>query len=1009
MTKLAVLHLSDMHVKSDRDLCLDFAGVIAGKCYEHVRSADGVLIVVTGDVAYSGQEDQYKIVGGFLSILAENLEKESGKNVSIAMVPGNHDCQLLPEKTSRGVLIRSIMDSPALANDEEMVQQCSSVQDAFMRFHEKFARPEANYSSRLFWQQLIEIDGHKILVSSLNAAWMSQLRERQGGMVYPVQRFDRELSGEASLHLALVHHPFNWYEQESYQQLRKRLRLSCTAIFSGHEHEVNIGKIDEQITGSSLFFESAALQPHGAGQVAGFGIYKFDLDKKEVESVSIEVQSSSMAAESDRRVLTWSNTSLVHSSLDLQDEFTVMLNDPGGNFTHAAKERLVLDDIFVWPDLRDWDGLDSSKQNTRSSKDLVEDVVNGRRQAIYGEDKSGKTTLLYKIFSELRELGLVPVYFSSGEYVIKNVDDAGRKVFQAISKAYKNTDYVNSVSKDKRVLLVDDIDRLKGGGRAQAYLMEYAELHFGGICITASREFEITNLASKEASAALQSFVSMDLLKFGLKLRHQLIKKWCSISSVATLPELDRRVDEVESIINTVIGKQLIPEYPLYLLILLQSTEQHRHGEIQNSGLSFYYQYLITKSLGEVGVKPVELDEHFNYLSLVAWELKRSGQKEIERNDFSLINDNFSRKFVTVDLAERLSLLVRARLLTRRGDYYSFTYPYVYYFFIGRYLAKNIDQPEIKDWIEDSCKKLYIRDRALAVMFLTHHAENRWVISLICNVLRECFADKQPIELNGDTAFLNELVEKTGQLILPTPNVEENQAAVREFEDRIPEREVEEDYDVLSFPSKWNLLTKTAEILGVILKNYYGSLERSQKQEMIVEVFDGPLRALRLWLEEVAATLPDFVENLRQAELDIDPEMSRAEAEARVKRRLFRIMGLVATGVIASVGGYVASDKLKEDVSAVVKSKQTNAYMLIEAATRLLKPGHIPIDKIKKLARDLERNPYAFGVLQSLGFYHLYMYHTEEPVKQALAATLKISFKASKSIEVNRQRGKQLK
>ena len=114
-------------------------------------------------------------------------------------------------------------------------------------------------------------------------------------------------------------------------------------------------------------------------------------------------------------------------------------------------------------------------------------------------------------------------------------------------------------------------------------------------------------------------------------------------------------------------------------------------------------------------------------------------------------------------------------------------------------------------------------------------------------------------------------------------------------------------------------------------------------------------------------------------------------------------MGWVATGVVASSASFVAAEKLREDVAQVVRDHPTNSYKLIEMASRLLKPGAVPIDQVKKLARDLEKNPYAFGVLQSFGFIHMSMFHTDEPQKQALSSVLKISFPVAKAIEVKKQ------
>ena len=412
-----------------------------------------------------------------------------------------------------------------------------------------------------------------------------------------------------------------------------------------------------------------------------------------------------------------------------------------------------------------------------------------------------------------------------------------------------------------------------------------------------------------------------------------------------------------------------------------------------------------------MGVKPSELDEHFNYLSILAWKFRNLEQKELDRKQLTKANQEFCERFVTVDLSERLELLTKARILCMSGDEYSFSYPYIYYFFLGRYLAKNLNDESVRRLVEDSCRKLYLRDRAHTIMFLTHHVENTWVIGLICQVLRDCFADRTPVELNGDTSYLNDLVQQPSQLTLPAPDVDRNQAAIREIQDSMVEPADESDasdYSMLSFTAKWNLLHKTAEILGLILTNYYGSLERPRKHEMIREVFDGPLRALRLWLEEVAVDLPGMVGELKAEALRTNPKRNAEKTEVEIKRRLFNLFGWVATGAIASCGSFVGADKLREDVITVVEGNPTNAYRLIGASSRLLKPGKVPMDNVRRLAGQLDKNPYAFGVLQMLGFYHMYMFHTDEQQKQALCDTLKISFEHAKAIEV-RKAGRTLK
>jgi hypothetical protein len=126
-----------------------------------------------------------------------------------------------------------------------------------------------------------------------------------------------------------------------------------------------------------------------------------------------------------------------------------------------------------------------------------------------------------------------------------------------------------------------------------------------------------------------------------------------------------------------------------------------------------------------------------------------------------------------------------------------------------------------------------------------------------------------------------------------------------------------------------------------------------------------------------------------------------AEERAKVARKAsFSILGWLGTSVISAAAFYVATDKLREDVAALVRGNPTVAYRLIDMGTRLVRPGHMPIEEIEKLARELKDNHYAFGILQALGINHLYQYHTETSEKQRLCNILKISMGGAKSIEL---------
>lgn len=91
--RISFLHLSDFHLN-------DSKGVHPAKIQAIVDSLgvytpiEGIVIVLSGDIAATGQANQYKIVATFLKRLIPEIRRKysiSEKNTKILIVPGNHD------------------------------------------------------------------------------------------------------------------------------------------------------------------------------------------------------------------------------------------------------------------------------------------------------------------------------------------------------------------------------------------------------------------------------------------------------------------------------------------------------------------------------------------------------------------------------------------------------------------------------------------------------------------------------------------------------------------------------------------------------------------------------------------------------------------------------------------------------------------------------------------------------------------------------------------------------
>lgn len=1019
--KLGVLHISDIHIKNPTDKVLEVGSSIAKACYAAAHQSDAFAIIVTGDIAFSCKKEEYDLAEAFFTAVKNEIETEIGRSIEIFLAPGNHDCMLKPEDEGRTIIIEQIVKNPSKANSKSLVDDCTAVQSEFFKFQDRVSTLAPVYSDSLWKEYELNIKGSVVRISSLNAAWMSRLPEPQGQLVFPIDNYYELLESPSNLRLSLIHHPLNWYCQASYHPLKKALRTHSNAILSGHEHSSASEEIIDESIGNVLIFEGAALQPHGNDFDPRFSCLLFDADEKIVFEKRFKAsRACPVEIEELQHALSVSGGSTRNTN-KIAPGFIEFLSDAGGNFTHESKKKLVAEDVFLYPELEDTNA-EQDKKYIYADK-LISSWEELGRTLVLGDDESGKTFLLKRAFFDVHSQGGLPIYIKAAELSSVGTRELDRKITQLAEVQYEKSEEFVYADRIKKVALVDDLDRVSGGSKNQAKLIEYLSEIFGAVIVTASSRYQLNEYIDSSAAEALSDFETLKIRPFGHLMRHNLIKKWCLLGSLNTKSELDKKVHDVERILGVILGKNLVPSKPIYLLILLQSCAQEQQAELQNSGFSQYYEYLIVKSLKEADFRMDHLNEMFNYLSNLAWFFKSNDVTELGQSKLREFNTKFCDEYATVDFDTRLALLKQAKILTQDGELFSFSYSYVYFLFVGKYLAANLHKDTIKSLVSGYCKELYRKENANCVMFLTHHGNNPWVIDQVSEVLNGCFSDQTPIEFNGDIASISSLVNTTAQIVIDDINdqdVERNQLDSRRAADASDTRDMPEPPksrslssgeadSILSFSSNINLMIKTSEIMGHITKNYYGSLERARKASYLEQIFDGSLRSLKAIFEEIFEQPDAFVAELERMLNERKPDLTANESKETAKKLAFQVLGMICTGFISRVGQVVSSEKIREDINSLVSAKPNNAYRLIGIASCLVHPGHIPFEAIEKLAKDTISNHFAFTMLQSLVYYHLHMFHTTDKDKQRLAASVNIGMSQSRAIDIATNKAKMLR
>lgn len=261
--EIVLLHLSDLHINSNKDPVLNRAENIGRSTFVYLPNAIAVFIVVSGDIAYSGLPDQNDQAQIFLHKIRDVILTEKKIPIYMVMVPGNHDCDHSYASSVRDAVLTSIENDGEASIDEAKITECVKVQTAFEAFRERMTQQETLHKKDPLWMQyLIKLDEKEVLFDCLNVSWMSRKHETPGHLLFPSDRYRQLKKHAATLRILVLHHPLNWYHQASYHKFRILVRSVPNIVLTGHEHVAGTGEINDAINDQSVYVEGAALQPH---------------------------------------------------------------------------------------------------------------------------------------------------------------------------------------------------------------------------------------------------------------------------------------------------------------------------------------------------------------------------------------------------------------------------------------------------------------------------------------------------------------------------------------------------------------------------------------------------------------------------------------------------------------------------------------------------------------------------------------------------------------------------
>lgn len=282
------IHLSDIHFGQERDervhIHADVKEQLIADAAEVVRALPGNAahgILVTGDIAFSGQREQYEAAGEWLDRLAQAVGCEIFR---IQLIPGNHDVDRNKESMGAQYLLDVIRQGgpseyeKILVNNNDRAALFARFED-YGRFCEGYDCPldvEGRYSTNLH----VELaPGRALRFVRMNSSLLctgNESDEEPELMVGARQFIIPRADGEEMI--VLIHHPLNWIKDS--QDAAKYLRSRARVLITGHEHnpKVQIDQVEDNC--DLMMLAAGATVPFKSNDIYTFtyNIIEFEWD-----------------------------------------------------------------------------------------------------------------------------------------------------------------------------------------------------------------------------------------------------------------------------------------------------------------------------------------------------------------------------------------------------------------------------------------------------------------------------------------------------------------------------------------------------------------------------------------------------------------------------------------------------------------------------------------------------------------------------------------------------------
>lgn len=868
--KILLLHLSDIHIK-DSGFCEDKYIKSIVSTLTEVPKFEQVILLFSGDVAFSGKSEQYEHAKHFLGKIIKNIKDkylDDAKRIHTIIVPGNHDIDFNGQNRNRSEIA-------SVWKENSLQSYIDSDINKMSKFFE-FANYNGCFKSKSLVDNIILEYGHySIQFNLINSASLSILNDINGdneqGLHYlPPMDFEKlHKLGTANVCFTIMHHSLDWFSNTIREQFSDAIVSHSTALFVGHNHIQHSEFKNVDGNSDCMIVRGGTIQ--SLGQASEFNCVILDTETNFLNvygcrSIDGDVYEVSLQQERSIEKL------YRYRDFQINKEFFYEINS--ANFNGMSTNEL-----FVFPSMLHILDEYNNTDKIESFDDFVSTIDKCDVCYIEGGDLSGKTQLLRYLYLKSFEKA-VPLLIDAADIKGESINEIVKanffKQYTSESKIYSK--YLQ-LDKSLKVIFIDNLDKIK---HISKFIAE-VQAKCGKVICTSRLSL---NVDIKEALLAQitedHEICRLQIEPFYYKKRKELISKACkTLYQRLSDSALSTKTREINDFIMGEL--KIFNISPYFILSYCNNFSKRTISDRSNlNTFSEVFKANMVKSLESVTSYKVETILFI--LEEIAYQTVISKVYPMSISFITDIVDRYNKLYdQKINVIEFINNLVDAKILKYYGNQYlKFSSESILAFFAGKKISDNRHTEEGRTIIKALIKNICFGINADIIQFIiAFNNDSRLLNMLICEA--NSFFDELE-EFSFEKNNLPYLNSPVPQLHLPAPDQTKKLAETKRIEqhERHVKTQIETinifDYtedDLNKFVNKQARLQRLSILTSMLYSNFYHIILATDKGQYVDSIFSQPNKIVFYMLEPFSKNFSTVIDELYEEIHDNNPNLTK--------------------------------------------------------------------------------------------------------------------------------------